>query len=131
MYSKNDNYGADSTCVRCGAPIYFEVGPGTHICPSCGGDWSRTDNKIEEEERENLKYQEQMDKPEFWIRDMIERLDSEIWFYEMQFDGTVDIPYQAMEKAKWLVSKLKKIKQELMKSIDYEEKDDTINVIYL
>ena len=44
----SDYDGADSHCVRCGAPIWFEVGPGTARCPACGENPDYTDEQLRE-----------------------------------------------------------------------------------
>lgn len=47
----SDCDGADSHCVRCGAPIYFEIGPGTSRCPACGENPDYTDAQLAERAR--------------------------------------------------------------------------------
>lgn len=54
MYGSDYEEG-DTTCVRCGAAIYFEVGFGPMVCPSCGGNYEYTDEQLRQREVENKK----------------------------------------------------------------------------
>lgn len=67
MWGLEDCDGADSHCVNCGAPIYFEVGPGISRCPACGKNPDKTPEQEREDaaarqEQANLK--EQLEKVE-------------------------------------------------------------------
>lgn len=78
MFIDDSDDGADSYCVRCGAAIYFEVGFGSSICPSCGKDSDHTDEqlrRLEEEASKPTDYIGQIgrdvDSLEFYLDSMI------------------------------------------------------------
>jgi len=110
MYNDEEHYGADTYCVHCNTPIYFDVGIGLLNCPGCGENYEKTDKQIEEEEKERKILSSKMKTPEFWIEDMVDHLESTNLYIEMMFsDDTIAIPKEAIEKSKWVRNKIREV----------------------
>ena len=71
----------DASCRHCGAPIYFEVGPGVSNCPACGKDWQHSDDEVEERRRK-------MAEPTDWKAEMQSSLDS----LKFTLDSIIEAP---------------------------------------
>lgn len=116
MWGDYDHDGADSHCVNCGAPIYFEVGPGLSRCPACGKNPDKTPEQEAKEAAEWAEKARKMATDEFWIDEMERNLDSEIMSLEMQYVDVppgVPMPTGACAKAKKLITGLKRLRTEL------------------
>jgi uncharacterized Zn finger protein (UPF0148 family) len=96
--------GADAHCVHCGCQIYFEVGPGTSSCPSCGKNFMKTDRELERELLENVNWE-----PENVLKREIEH---GIDFLEMWIDPEMMNP-SFVKKARGVLESLREIRKSL------------------
>jgi DNA-directed RNA polymerase subunit M/transcription elongation factor TFIIS len=114
-----DEDGADTHCVNCGSSVYFDVGFSLSICPSCGKNYEKTDEQIEKEERETKEENKKYQTSKFWIEQMIEELDSQIFSLEMTYDAPIrmKIPDTAVKRAKWLKKEIDRLINELKKDL--------------
>lgn len=91
----------DTTCVRCGRGISFEVGPDFGSCPHCGGDYERTDEQIANDDAERVAERAKLNDPVYWQGEMLQRLKSEISYIEMIAHPDT-MPEEALRMLKWL-----------------------------
>ena len=77
MYFDKED-GADTYCVRCGAPIYFEIGPGPETCPACGGCYSKTDEEIARDRASSLRQAHELSTVSYHKKELISHLKMEL-----------------------------------------------------
>ena len=97
----------DASCIHCGAPIYFQVGPpGVINCPACGKDWQHTDEEIEEKRRE-------MSRATDWKEQLRHSLEFAcVEMYDIANPPSdVGIPKEDQQTAWRLIAELKKLRE--------------------
>ena len=108
---------ADAHCVRCGAAIYFEVGPGPINCHSCGGRYDKTDEQIAQEAVDRAVENARWQRPETYYAKMRQEIDSTIsgmeFFYGCLPTTDGGAPPGVIEKARDVMRRLREVRDSI------------------
>ena len=75
MYADYED-GADTHCVHCGAPVWFDVGFSSEICKSCGKNYNYTDEDIQRRKEEDARIAARLEEKEEFTGRVIDLLYS-------------------------------------------------------